>query len=109
MNKIALKPQKSQRIMLVVVLVLLVVGVLFVSRSYLKNRFGIFASTNGDIYSIINLATDSTSVYANAELKNGVIELKNPSEYGHVTGWVSNRPVYGSIKYSTASIKVKQG
>jgi len=100
---------KSQKIMLIVALTLIVVAVLFISRSFLKNKFGIFASTNGTIYSIVNLNVSSTSTFSNTQLKNGVIELKNPTEYGHVAGWTSNRPVYGSIKYSVSNIKVKQG
>jgi len=89
------KAKKAQKAALVAVITVFVIAALFILRTYLADRYGIFAARYGEqVHSIVSVAngkvSEGASKFENAKIVGSKVVLDNVEKPGTVEGWITN-------------------
>jgi len=105
---------KTQKAVLVAIVTVLVVVVLFASRTYLVNKLGISASTeNGETVSVIDsaasIAASSSTQLNNVKISNDSLVLSDTTKSGYIEGILSASYTNDNVSRYVANVNLPTG
>lgn len=108
------RPMKTQKAVLAAVVTVLVIIILFASRSYLINKLGISASTeSGETVSVIDsaaaIAASNSALMNNVKISNEKLVLIDTTKSGYIEGILSATTSYDKVSRYVANTNLPTG
>lgn len=114
MDQNKIRSIKTQKAVLVAIVTVLVVIVLFASRSYLINKLGISASTEGGetvsvTDSAVAIAASNSTQINNVKISSDRLVLNDPTKSGYTEGVLSSSYSNDKISRYVANVNLPTG